>query len=187
MAYPKGAKIWLPNRRDGNGRYFHRGPDGRRWYGTVAEVREAALMPWRRKMLAHELRFIRSYAEDYGTDRETLAEWAKSKRRDAIQATAHDSCINIEVPAIDRIRLEAGARLMGYTFDEYVAEVWKRELSALLDVAESKTGKREIPLTRHERAALARLERASSQACPTKAKGAFRRFARKSYQQAASP
>ena len=160
MPFPKGAKIWLPNRRDGSGRYFHRDPDGRRWYGTAAEVREAALMPWRRKMLADELRFIRSYAEDCGTDREELAEWAKTKRRDAIQA-AQDSDVSIKIYATDYIRLEAGARFMGYTFDEYVADMVQGEISAFIDAAESETGKREIPLTRHERAALDRLARQS--------------------------
>jgi hypothetical protein len=162
MGIPKGAKVWLPNRRDGNGRYFHRDPDGRRWYGTPAEVREAVLMPWRRDMLARELRFIRSYAEDYGTDRETLAEWAKSKRRDAIQAGLHDSGgVSVTIPAATYIRLVAGARLVRDNFDEYLAELWNAEISAFLEVAESDTCKREIPMTRHELAALDKLRKSS--------------------------
>lgn len=161
MGIPKGAKVWLSNRRDGNGRYFHRDPDGRRWYGTSAEVREAVLMPWRRKMLAHELRFIRSYAEDYGTDPETLAEWAKSKRRDAIQAGRADAKdgVRVTIPADVYIRLVAGARLVRNNFDEYLADLLDSEISALLDVAQSDTGKREIPMTRHELSALDKLRR----------------------------
>ena len=56
-----------------------RSPDGRLYYGTAQEVRDAALMPWRRKMLADGLRFIRSYAEGHETSREELAEWATGR------------------------------------------------------------------------------------------------------------
>ena len=163
MPIPKGAKIWLPNRRDGSGRYFHRAPDGRRFYGTAQEVRDATLMPWRRNMLADELRFVRSYAGRHGISREELAEWVRSKRRDAIQAGAHDANVkqSIQVDAEKMIMLRAGARFMGYTFDEYVADMVQGEISAFIDAAESETGKREIPLTRHERAALDRLARQS--------------------------
>ena len=141
------------------GRVALRSPDGRYFYGTPAEVREAALMPWRRKMLADSLRFIRYYAESgHDCDREELAEWAKSKRRDAIQAGSHDSAcgVRITIPAEVYIRLVAGARLVRDNFDAYLADLWNSEIYALLDVAQSDTGKREIPLTRHERDALAR-------------------------------
>ena len=156
MGIPKGAKVWLPNRRDGSGRYFHRAPDGRRFYGTAQEVRNAILMPWRRKMLADELRFIRSYAEGHDVTREELAAWAMEKRRDAIHAgamDAHDG-VSIRISADIYIKLVAGSRLVRGTFDGYVNGLFNSEISALLDVAESDTGKREIPLTRHERAAL---------------------------------
>lgn len=156
MPIPKGAKIWLPNRRDGSGRYFHRAPDGRRFYGTAQEVREAALMPWRRNMLADNLRFIRSYASRHGISREELAAWAMEKRRDAIHAGAHDAHdgVSVTIPAATYIKLLAGSRLVRDSFDGYAEELFNNEISALLDVAESDTGKREIPLTRHERAAL---------------------------------
>ena len=164
MPIPKGAKIWLPNRRDGSGRYFHRAPDGRRFYGTAQEVREAALMPWRRKMLADSLRFIRSYAEGHDVTREELAAWAMEKRRDAIHAGAYDANAkqSIQVDAETMILLEAGSRLVrgdGESFGDYIAVVFQGVIDSLLDVAESVTGKREIPLTRHERAALERIRR----------------------------
>jgi len=136
-----------------------RSPDGRLYYGTPAEVREAALMPWRRKMLADSLRFIRYYAESgHDCDREELAEWAKSKRRDAIQAGSHDSAcgVGITIPAEVYIRLVAGARLLGHTKEEFFTEVWESQVTGILDYADHATGKREIPLTRHERDALAR-------------------------------
>lgn len=78
------AKRAWTNRRDRAGNPYAIDPDGRKWHGTPAEVREAALMPWR---------------------------W----------------------------------------------DMWETQIYALLDVAQSDTGKREIPLTRHERAALDRL------------------------------
>lgn len=148
-------KTWLDNRRDGEGRYYHRAPDGSRFYGTAEEVRAASLMPWRRNMLADNLRFIRSYADRYAK-REELAAWAMQKRRDAIQQGAHDanSPQPINVDAESMMLLEAGARLVADSFEEYVAELVRREIESLVDFAESKTGKREIPLTRHERAAL---------------------------------
>ena len=61
----------------------------------------------------------------------------------------------------DYILLCAGARLLGQTFEEYWDGVIEGLFNTLLDVAEQKTGKREIPLTRHERAALARCEAAT--------------------------
>ena len=160
MPYPKGAKIWLPNRRDGSGRYFHRDPDGRRWYGKAAEVREAALMPWRRKMLAERLKMQRLMRDSGTLDAWECAWYCAECRREAIQA-AQDSDVSIKISATDYILLEAGARFMGYTFDEYVADMVQGEISAFIDAAESETGKREIPLTRHERAALDRLARQS--------------------------
>ena len=56
---------------------------------------------------------------------------------------------------------DAGARLLGQTFEEYWDGVIEGLFDTLLDVAEQKTGKREIPLTRHEMAALARCEAAT--------------------------
>ena len=59
------------------------------------------------------------------------------------------------------IKLQAGARMLGYKWSEYLDQLWSGELESLLDYAESETGKRELPFTRQERAALARLEAAA--------------------------
>ena len=136
-----------------------RSPEGRLYFGTSAEVRDAALMPWRRDMLAESLRIIRFYANHYECDREEIAEWAKSRRRDAIQAGSYDSTtgFNVNIPSDVYIRLRAGSRLVCDTFDEFLTDLWRAEIDALLDASEIDHGKREIPLTRHERAALDRL------------------------------
>lgn len=137
-----------------------RSPGGRLFYGTAREVRDAALMPWRRNMLADNLRFIRSYASRHETSREELAEWAKSRRRDAIRVgrtCAHDG-VSVTIPAATYIMLLAGARLIRNNLEGYFEELFNGEISAMLDVAQADTGKREIPLTRHERAALDKLE-----------------------------
>jgi len=49
----------------------------------------------------------------------------------------------------------------GEKLDDYFRQLFESELEALLEVAQSETGKREIPMTRHERAALERLRRGS--------------------------
>jgi len=152
------AKRAWTNRRDRAGNPYAIDPDGRKWHGTPAEVRESALTPWRRDMLAESLHFIRFYANRHGTDREAVAGWARSKRLDAIQArTIGDVDATVTIPADVYIRLCAGARLLGLTNGEFFADLWETQISALLDVAQSDTGKREIPLTRHERSALDRL------------------------------
>ena len=152
------AKRAWTNMRDRAGNPYAIDPDGRKWHGTPAEVRDSALTPRRRDMLAESLRFIRFYANRHGTDREAVAGWAKKKRLDAIQArTVDDVGAKVTIPADVYIRLCAGARLLGFTSGEFSADLWKSEISALIDVAQSDTGKREIPLTRHERAAPERL------------------------------
>ena len=137
-----------------------RSPGGRLFYGTAREVRDAALMPWRRDMLADSLRFIRSYANRHNTSREELAEWAKSKRRDMIQfgRTSAPDGVSVTIPAATYIMLLAGVRLIRSNFEGYFEEFFNGEISAMLDIAQADTGKREIPLTRHERAALDKLE-----------------------------
>ena len=80
------------------------------------------------------------------------------RRRHAIMGGAHDESASVSIPAEVFIRLQAGARLVGFdSLDDYFADLWRGEEEAILDFAQSETGKREIPLTRHERAALDRL------------------------------
>lgn len=140
-------------------------PDGARvYYGTAKEVRDAALLPRRRTELANKLRECQRIARKYDYTPEELADDIRKKRREAIRSA--DSDTTWVLPAVpmtetDALLLNAGARLLGQTFEEYWDGVIEGLFDTLLDVAENETGKREIPLTRHERAALERLRGAS--------------------------
>ena len=134
-------------------------PDGHTYHGTAKEVRDAALMPDRRNGLAQSLQLAR-YCRDKGTfDARTYKGYCLYKRREAIQSGAMDATTphTLSVDAETMIMLEAGSRLVrgdGESFGDYLAVVFQGVVDSLLDVAERVTGKREIPLTRHERAAL---------------------------------
>lgn len=130
-------------------------PGGRLYYGTPAEVRDAALMPHRRDALAQEIKLYRYL--DSG-ESELLREHVRGLRREAIKYGALDYKMSkpIYVPAADYIHLQAAARLIADDFEAFIADLVASDLNAALDYAEAETGKREIPLTRHERAALAR-------------------------------
>ena len=93
------------------------------------------------------------------TTSKEIGAFVREKRRDAIHSGAHDAHFgeSVHVAADVYILLKAGARLVSDNFDEFLAEAFRAEIEALLDVAEVDTGKREIPLTRYERAALDRL------------------------------
>ena len=140
-------------------------PDGARvYYGTAKEVRDAALLPRRRNELAAKLRFRRRMAGKCGDTPEELADRIRKERRGAISRAGSDAKTVMQlVPMTEAefIQLNAGARLLGQTFEGYWDGVIEGLFDTLLDVAEQKTGKREIPLTRHERAALARCEAAT--------------------------
>ena len=85
----------------------------------------------------------------------------RDRRRSHIMFGAHDESASVSIPADVFIRLQAGARLVGFdTFDDFLDDLWHGEAQALLDFALSETGKRELPLTRHERAALQRIKAA---------------------------
>ena len=137
-------------------------PDGRVYYGTAQEVRDAALTPTRRDMLAQSLRFARDTADVFRMSPDDRRAYYAAKRRDAMHFGSLDARANyatLNTTERDYILLTAGARLAGYdSFADYVHGLIHCEIEALLDVAESKTGNREIPLTRHERAALERIE-----------------------------
>lgn len=129
---------------------------GRTYRGTRQEVRDAALFPVRRDMLARSLslkRYLRSHgALTQDGYREICAEC----RRDAIMqgANAGGRGTLVSIPSGLFVLLMAGARLSGKSEKDYFSDLWRKEIIALLDLSETETGKREIPLTRYERAAL---------------------------------
>ncbi len=141
-----------------NGRPALRSPSGRIYYGTPAEVREAALMPWHRKALAESLKLQRFIRDKGIYTADEFRECCAGYRRDMVR---QDDDAPIEIPARVYILLCAGSRLVRDSVKDFFTELWQTEIDALLDEAQSETGKREIPLTRHEKAALARCEAAT--------------------------
>ena len=141
-----------------DGRIALRSPDGRHFFGTPAEVRACALMPWQRDMLAQSLKLMRDIHQSGTFTDEEFSDVCARERRDMIRYCGKGKPLpaSVEIPPAVYIRLCAGARLVADNTEDYFGEMWNSELEALLDVAQNETGKREIPLTRHERAALAR-------------------------------
>ena len=141
-----------------DGRIALRSPDGRHFFGTPAEVRACALMPWQRDMLAQRLKLMRDIHQNGTFTDEEFGDVCAGERRDMIRYSGTDRpCfVSEDIPAAVYIQLCAGARLVADSTEDFFGELWRSELEALLDVAQNETGKREIPLTRHERAALAR-------------------------------
>lgn len=140
------------------------GPDGRMYLGTAKEVRDAALTPAIRDELAGRLRWIRYVEAGSRYTTEGRRDAMRCARRHAISRCASDggsSILSVRMGESLRMLMTAGARLAGNTLDEYLAGMFRREIDALLDAAEARTGRREIPLTRHERAAMERLRTAS--------------------------
>ena len=153
---PKKA-VWRTTTRKGERVLID--PAGNVYHGTAQEIREAALVPYRRKMLADSIKFARYIAAQFNYTPEQRREYVREKRFDAIEKENCFSLLGetITIPADVYILLRACARLVRDNFDEYLAELFRDELDDLLDVAERETGKREIPLTRYEKAALDRL------------------------------
>ena len=144
-------KKWRTARRDG--RTVDVSPDGRTIYGTAQEVRDAVLMPWRRHWLAEALKIRRMTCRD----RDELRGTAAAARRDAMQRGWMDAAADrasVTIPAELLILTTAAARFMERPTDAFVREACEAFIEATLDMVKRETGKRELPLTRHEKAAL---------------------------------
>jgi len=138
-----------------------RSPDGRLFYGTAAEVRDAALTPWLRSSLAQSLKLHR-YCRDCGTfDAADFAECCAHRRREAI-ATHEAIGAYVRIPADDFIMLGAAARYMERTPDEFLLEGLRASIDAVRDEADI-DGLSDIPLTRHEQSALERIRNGRKQ------------------------
>lgn len=147
--------------------------------GTRAAVRAAALTPRLRDDLAQWLQDLRRSRRRGLVGGVEFTSCANDLRADAIRISGRDCKIgrmSIPMGADDYILLLAGARLLEMTPDEMFADWVGSEIEALLDVASSETGKREIPLTRYERAAVDRIrrERASRAVRPNVARKSSR-------------
>ena len=151
---------WRETRRKGERVIID--PAGRIIHGTAKDVREAALTPEWRRILAESLKLARYLHSEKTIDAAEFRDWCEDRRRGAIASNiAHPLAPHVEVPEAMFIKLQAGARMLGYTWREYLDTLWSGELEAFLDYAQGETGQKERPLTRQERAALARLEAAA--------------------------
>lgn len=152
----------MTTKRKTAGKTAKRCADGRRTHGhgqTSAEVREATLMPWNRDLLANALRDVcRIYKGDLLGHRNGEA----ARRRRTAILTASNGIIYIPTEEISpalMIRARAAARLVGKTDAAFVADA----LAVAVDAAIGAAHGAELPYTRHERAALVRLEARDSE------------------------
>ena len=133
------------------GKRVLRSPDGRTFHGTAAEIRTLDMMPGRRDMLADDLRFVRrAFA-----DKETAREIAEERRMSAILANAADIFAGerVTLPKAVCILAKAAARVDGKSLEQFIADA----VEACVCEARCDCGG-ELPLTRHEKAALRRFE-----------------------------
>ena len=129
-----------------------RSPDGRTYYGTAKEIREANLYPWERDDLAERLRVYRK-AFQKATDR---LDYVAGVRRDTIRERTQQYIINGNSDrAMDRkILTIAAARFLGESVEDFIADAIEGSISATIDRYHSETGKWSLPLSRHEAATL---------------------------------
>ena len=153
----KGNGYWRKTTRKGERVLID--PHGRIYHGTPEEIRDAAMAPGERNWLAQDIKWARDTAERFGFTPGERREYVREKRRDAIKMSRliEPYGVSIHIPTDVYILLRAGARLVSDSFDEFLADLFQGDLEGLTDVAENVTGKREIPLTRYERAALERI------------------------------
>ena len=138
-------------------------PDGRIFYGTAQEVRDAALTPHGRDALAQSIEWARHTAAKFGYTPDERREYVREKRREAIRrndADAVDAYTAYMKPELG-IVAEAAARYMGQTVEAFIADAVDAAIRGTIDLVELDAGKPGVglPITRHERAALDRIKR----------------------------
>ena len=118
------AKLWRTVSRKGV--TYLLSPDGRKYLGTPAEVREAALMPWRRDAMAQSLKLQRYLLLRGTIDGQEFREVCRALRREAINYGSFDAVHGhaVTIPAEVYVCLVAGARraIEEDRFAEYCAE-----------------------------------------------------------------
>ena len=139
-----------------------RSPDGRYYYGTAAEVREARLSPFCRKSLANSIRFYRDLKSRAFT-RDEITALIREARCNTIRHWSSD-CQNCGlhyhsmggIPVALELLSEAAARYMGVGVNAFAVEWTKAAIAATQSEAQS-SGLDSLPLTRYERRALSAL------------------------------
>lgn len=160
----KGNGSWRKTTR--NGKRVLISPDGRIYHGTAQEVRDAALSPQLRKNLAQSLR-LHLYCRNHGTfSTSEMRAYCAESRRETISLLNWGILgigTSVRLSEATYIKIKAGARLVADDFDKYIEDIFENAIGALLDIAAETTGRRELPLTRHERAALDRIRATEEQ------------------------
>lgn len=133
------------------GKRAMRSPDGRIYYGTAAEVRDANLYPWERDSLADDLRASR------------LAYAVGNDRRDALAMARCNTLRNRlsqfiirgnSTLAMDRqIMAIAAARYLGISVDDFINKAVDCSINAAMEDCRHECGKW-LPLTKHEALAI---------------------------------
>ena len=145
-----------------------RSPAGREYYGTAAEIRTASLTPWGRRSLADGLGIEWRITKPRSEERAWLV---AARRREAIQNSAFDYKLGVTMTTLTNrlaIEAEAAARAAGQSLSDFIAG-WVREgINAVRDELGS------IPMTQHEREALARANALTAEVI-TKQRGETRR------------
>lgn len=128
-----------------------RSPDGRTYYGTAAEVRDANLYPWERDSLADDLRQCRLVYPIGGARRDALAMERRNTLRDRL---AQFIIRGNSTRAMDRhIMASAAARYLGMSVDDFINEAIDSSIDAAMEDCHNKSGKW-LPLTKHEAATI---------------------------------
>lgn len=128
-----------------------RSPDGRTYYGTAAEVRDANLYPWERDSLADDLRQYRLAYTVGDTRRDMLAMVRCNTLRDRL---AQFIIRGNSTWAMDRhIMAIAAARYLGMSVDDFINKAIEGSIDAAMEDCHNKSGEW-LPLTKHEAAAI---------------------------------
>lgn len=147
----KPSEIW--HRATRKGTPVMMSPSGAVYYGTVREVRENALYPFRRESLASSIRLFHTVFLQGTIRREKLREIVADRRREAIMFSSIDrkgEAVN-HIDADMHVRIGAAARVLGISPGEFV----RRAIAESIAFARHDNGGT-LPFTRHERKALER-------------------------------
>jgi len=142
------GRKWRTVRRGGV--TYLQSPDGTRYAGTAAEVRDAALYPIDRGMLYTSIRLYHGMYADGTISREELNDVIADRRRESIRRsfisrTDERNDLNENTHTM----MDAAARTIGMTSRDFMRQAI---MCAICRVRTEYGG--ELPYTRHERAAL---------------------------------
>lgn len=144
------AATWRTIRQAGA--WVLRSPSGEQWTGTATDVRGAILQPWNRDGLAKDIKTARLAYRGRACYGETI----KDARRCAILNDRVSAKDGTSITIANKLRLEAraAARYMGQSEEQFISEAILAAIEGTKDICQNDTGSFELPMTRHERAAM---------------------------------